>query len=219
MDETTIELGIISTTPTEAGTSVVGHGTGLTGTPGFRKLTEEEVRECVHLSYLFDAGGGTDCFLPFPRTATCSCRDEICQAKLPSCESRSEASEERKRSLLARSSCELYLPEVLRAERECTLAAQSGRVTFRWFRLSSSPSSPLPSLPRSHLSLGPVPSPAQTSHLQNPPSALGSSPHVRRRRQIAHQTKLSSRRSPPWRLLRVRTTLRRPLPAWKDRSM
>ncbi len=44
MDEKTIELGII-TTQAEEGVSTTGHGTGLTGTPGFRKLTEAEVAE------------------------------------------------------------------------------------------------------------------------------------------------------------------------------
>lgn len=44
MDEKTIELGII-TTQAEEGVSTTGHGTGLAGTPGFRKLTEAEVAE------------------------------------------------------------------------------------------------------------------------------------------------------------------------------
>lgn len=49
MDEKTIELGIISTTPTDEGVATTGHGTGLSGAPGFRKLTEAEVAECVGL--------------------------------------------------------------------------------------------------------------------------------------------------------------------------
>jgi hypothetical protein len=67
MDETTIELGIISTTPTEAGTSVVGHGTGLTGTPGFRKLTEEEVKECVLFSFHYFANPTILTLVSFPQ--------------------------------------------------------------------------------------------------------------------------------------------------------
>ena len=50
MDEKTIEIGIITTTPTEEGVVSVGHGTGLKGQPGFRKLSEAEVAECVALS-------------------------------------------------------------------------------------------------------------------------------------------------------------------------
>jgi len=45
MDEKTIELGIISTQPTDETFNTVGHGTGLKGSPGFRKLTEQEVAE------------------------------------------------------------------------------------------------------------------------------------------------------------------------------
>lgn len=45
MDEKTIELGIITTQPSEEGAPLKGHGTGLAGTPGFRKLTEAEVAE------------------------------------------------------------------------------------------------------------------------------------------------------------------------------
>ena len=47
MDEKTIEIGIITTSPTEEGVVSVGHGTGLKGQPGFRKLSEAEVAECV----------------------------------------------------------------------------------------------------------------------------------------------------------------------------
>ncbi|GJN89566.1 hypothetical protein Rhopal_002553-T1 [Rhodotorula paludigena] len=49
MDEKTIELGIITTTPTDEGAAVSGHGTGLAGTPGFRKLTEAEVADYLQL--------------------------------------------------------------------------------------------------------------------------------------------------------------------------
>lgn len=45
MDEKTIELGIISTQPTDEAFKTTGHGTGLKGSPGFRKLTEQEVAE------------------------------------------------------------------------------------------------------------------------------------------------------------------------------
>jgi len=45
MDEKTIELGIISTQPSDETYNTVGHGTGLKGSPGFRKLTEQEVAE------------------------------------------------------------------------------------------------------------------------------------------------------------------------------
>lgn len=48
MDEKTIELGIISTAGFEH-LSLGGHGTGGNGTPGFRKLSEEEVKELVFL--------------------------------------------------------------------------------------------------------------------------------------------------------------------------
>lgn len=49
MDEKTIEIGVITTSPTEEGVVSVGHGTGLKGQPGFRKLSEAEVAECVLL--------------------------------------------------------------------------------------------------------------------------------------------------------------------------
>jgi 20S proteasome subunit alpha 2 len=45
MDEKTIELGIISTQPSDETFNTLGHGTGLKGSPGFRKLTEQEVAE------------------------------------------------------------------------------------------------------------------------------------------------------------------------------
>ncbi|GAA5865394.1 hypothetical protein JCM3774_005622 [Rhodotorula dairenensis] len=44
MDEKTIELGVI-TTQADEGVATTGHGTGLAGTPGFRKLTEAEVAD------------------------------------------------------------------------------------------------------------------------------------------------------------------------------
>lgn len=44
MTEKTIQLGIISTAGFE-NASLGGHGNGMKGTPGFRKLTEAEVAE------------------------------------------------------------------------------------------------------------------------------------------------------------------------------
>lgn len=48
MTEKTIELGIITTAGfDEKDLLLGGHGTGEKWTPGFRKLTEAEVAECV----------------------------------------------------------------------------------------------------------------------------------------------------------------------------
>lgn len=85
MDEKTIELGVITTQPTEEGVSATGHGTGLAGTPGFRKLTEAEVAECVaFLPCRFTSSRAGLTF--FSVAVTCSCREILaCIQNGPKC--------------------------------------------------------------------------------------------------------------------------------------